>query len=184
MILYLARHGETDLNIGDRYQGRSNLPLNGRGQQQAASLAKRVPPEIVRLVSSPQLRAVQTARAIADATGLALVTQAMFRERDFGIFEGLNQAEIQQRYPALWAQNIVQQWDVSPPGGETVHEVVQRVAAGLRILRAQHRDQAIMLVTHGFVVRAVRFLLTGIPQDEFFTLPKIGNCELLSFVLP
>jgi broad specificity phosphatase PhoE len=72
----------------------------------------------------------------------------------------------------------------APPGGETTRAVVRRTAAGLRVLRAAHRDDAVVLVTHGFVVRAVRFLLTDIPQEEFFTMPKIGNGEFLTFVLP
>jgi broad specificity phosphatase PhoE len=184
MILYLARHGETDLNIDDRYQGSSNLPLNARGLQQAASLATRVPAGVVAVVSSPQLRAYQTAQAVAATTALALETQVWLRERDFGVFEGLSQAEVQHRYPQLWVQNVVQQWNGAPPGGETVNQVVQLVADGLQALRAQYKEQAIVLVTHGFVVRAVRFLLSGIPQDEFFALPKIGNGEFLTFVLP
>lgn len=184
MILYLARHGETDLNIDDRYQGSSNLPLNTRGLQQASDLAARVPPSIDRIVSSPQLRAYQTATAIANVTGLALTTDAGFRERDFGIFEGLSQAEVQQRYPTLWAQHRVQQWDDAPPSGETVHQVVHRVSAALHALNAMHKNDTIVLVTHGFVVRALRFLLSGIPEDEFFALPKIGNGELLAFALP
>lgn len=183
MILYIARHGETDLNIEDRYQGVSNLPLNVRGVRQAASLAEKLPTGIVHVVSSPQTRAYQTAEVIAKTRRLPLTTASRFREKNFGVFEGLSQPEVQARYPELWARGIVQQWDGAPPGGESVHDVVRRVSAGLYALNALHKDDAIALVTHGFVVRAVRFLLTGIRPEEFFTEPRIGNCEFLTFVL-
>jgi broad specificity phosphatase PhoE len=184
MILYVARHGETDLNIEDRFQGISDLPLNVRGREQASILADSLPAGIVHVFTSPQLRAYQTASAVAQARRLPLTTMPYFRERDFGIFEGLTPAEAEQHHPVLWAQDIVRQWNSAPPGGETTRNVVRRIATGLRTLRRQHRDEAVVLIAHGFVVRAVRYLLTGIPQEEFFAVPKIGNGEFLTFVLP
>lgn len=183
MILYIARHGETDLNIDDRYQGVTDPPLNQRGLQQAAALAANLPPGIARLVSSPQQRAFQTASAVAEARRLPVETMAHFRERDFGVFDGLTPSEAAARYPDLWAQGIVSQWNGAPPGGETTREVVRRTAAGLRMLRKEHKDDAVALITHGFVVRAVRYLLTDISQGEFFALPKIGNGQFLTFAL-
>lgn len=183
MILYIARHGETDLNIDDRYQGISDPPLNQRGVQQAVALAASLPAGIVRLICSPQQRAVQTASAVAEARRLPLETMSHFRERDFGIFDGLTPLEAAERYPDLWAQGIVSQWNNAPPGGETTRDVVRRTAAGLRILRRAYKDEAVTLVTHGFVVRAVRYLLTDTSQDEFFVLPKIGNGQFLAFAL-
>lgn len=184
MILHIARHGETDLNIDDRYQGISDHPLNERGVLQAASLAANLPAGIDHVICSPQLRAFQTAAAIVDARRLRLETMPQFRERDFGIFEGLTPAEVQERHPDLWAQGVVRKWNSAPPGGETTREVVRRTAFGLRNLRRRHKDEAVALVTHGFVVRAVRYLLTDTSQDDFFELPKIGNGTFLTFVLP
>lgn len=130
MILYIARHGETDLNIQDRYQGISDSPLNDRGLQQAAALAAGLPAGIVHVISSPQKRAYQTASALAEARRLPLETMSHFRERDFGIFDGLTPAEVQKRHPDLWERKIVQQWNDAPPGGETTRDVVRRVANG------------------------------------------------------
>lgn len=184
MILYVARHGETDLNIDDRYQGISDPPLNERGLLQAAELAARLPAGIVHVVCSPQQRAFQTASAITESRRLPLEAMSHFRERNFGIFEGLTPAEAREQHPKLWAEGVVRQWNGAPPGGETTREVVRRTANGLRILRRAHRDEAVLLVTHGFVVRALRYLLTDIKQGEFFELPKIGNGDFLTFILP
>lgn len=184
MILYVARHGETDLNIEDRYQGISDPPLNRLGEAQAAALAANLPPSIVRVVCSPQLRAFQTASAVAEARRLPLEAMPHFRERDFGIFEGLTPAEVKERHPDLWEAGVVRQWDSAPPEGETTRAVVRRTAAGLRLLGRKHRDDAVLLVTHGFVVRTLRYLLTDITKHEIFELPKIGNGEFLTFILP
>lgn len=184
MILYLARHGETDLNIDDRYQGIGDLPLNHTGRRQAVALEASLPAGIVHIVSSPQRRAFETASAVATARCLPLTTMPDFRERDFGVFEGLTPAEAREAYPALWAQAILQQWNGAPPEGETTRAVVRRTARGLRALRRAYRDEAVLLVAHGFVVRAARFLLSGIPKEAFFVEQKIGNAEFLTFILP
>ena len=116
MKLYIARHGETDLNSnGDCYQGSTDMPLNANGRAQAAALALAMPGDIDRVVSSPLGRARQTAQAIVDRRGLPLVVMAQFRERDFGVFETLSPSAAQQRFPDMCANNILQQWN-APPG--------------------------------------------------------------------
>jgi broad specificity phosphatase PhoE len=185
MKLYIARHGETDLNLnGDCYQGSTDEPLNARGRSQAAALALALPDDIDLVVTSPLARARQTAQALVDRRGLPLVVMAQFRERDFGIFETLSPGEVQRRHPQLWARNVLQQWDAAPPGGETPRQVVTRVAEGLQSLQLQWPHASVALVVHGFVIRSLRFLLDGLPEQAFFVQPKLGNGEFLSVLVP
>jgi len=180
MKLYIARHGETDLNLhGDCYQGSTDMPLNAHGQAQAAALAVALPDDIEQVVASPLLRARQTAQALIARRSLPLQVMVQFRERDFGVFEGLSPGQVQQRYPDLWARQIVQAWDEAPPGAETTREVVTRVRDGLHRLQAKWPQATVALVVHGFVIRALRFVLEALPEDDFFVLPKIGNGEFL-----
>ena len=184
MKLYLARHGETDLNIDDRYQGRSDLPLNERGLAQAEALAAALPLDITHIVSSPLQRALHTAQAVGRARGLPVRTMAGLREKHFGRFDGLTPAEVAARFPALWHGGVLTSWDQPPPGGETTRAVVQRVSACLDELRAAHAGDTVLLVVHGFVVRALRYLLDGLDESEFFIAPRIGNAEFLVRELP
>lgn len=176
--LYLARHGETDLNAQMRYQGSTDRPLNELGWSQARLLAERVPPQVSRIVASPLLRAQQTASLVAQARGLPIVTLTEFRERDFGVFEALNLAETQLQYPELYARRIAQQWDEAPPGGETIREVVARVQDGLLRLETDYGGESVLLVAHGFIARAVRYLVKRWPETDFYAEAMMGNAEV------
>ncbi|NDY93040.1 histidine phosphatase family protein [Ideonella livida] len=193
--LWIARHGQTDLNIDERWQGRLDPPLNALGLAQADALAARwrpadtpsALPRLRRIVCSPQLRARQTAAPLAQALGLEVVLDARFRERDFGIFEGLTAAEALARHPEAARAQVAWRWDRSPEGAEAVQAVVDRVAEGLQALRAeaalaqaQGSPGAVLVVCHGFVVRCLRHLLDGVSAEDFFTQTRLGNGEVLS----
>ena len=159
LTLLMARHGQTDLNIDERWQGRIDAPLNATGFAQAEQLARALPGGIQALVVSPMLRARQTAEPVARALGLAPRLDADFRERDFGVFEGLT-------------------------ADEATRAVVDRVARGLAQLHATHHGQTVLLVSHGFVVRCLRYLIDGVSEAEFFAVERIANGSFLTRALP
>ncbi|MFP8778334.1 histidine phosphatase family protein [Hydrogenophaga sp. RWCD_12] len=182
--LLVARHGQTDLNIDERWQGRLDLPLNATGQAQARQLARDLPAGIDAIVASPMQRARQTAEPAAQRWGLPVSFDADFRERDFGVFEGLTEAEAAVQFPELIARPAAYRWDEEPPGAESTRAVVDRVARGLQRLREQHEGRTVLLVSHGFVVRCLRFLIDGVNPADFFTAPRIPNGSLLTRQLP
>ncbi len=184
LTLLLARHGETDLNTEDRWQGRIDAPLNAAGLAQGQRLASELPEGIHAIVASPMLRARQTAEPAAQRLGLPLRLDADFRERDFGVFEGLTEAEAAKRYPELAARNAAYRWDEEPPGAEATRAVVARVERGLQRLRSQHDDQTVLLVSHGFVVRCLRFLIDGLSEADFFAAARIPAGHFLTRQLP
>jgi broad specificity phosphatase PhoE len=179
MKLYLALHGETDLDIDDRYQGSSNEPLNPAGMTQARRLAQVLPADIQRIISSPQQRALQTALTVAQARGLRVEVEPDFRERDFGAFEGLTSSEAAQRHPALWQAGIITAWDMPLPGGETNRQMVQRVSAVLQGLQARYANEVMLVCAHGFVIGALCHLLDGLSTPQLFDAPRLGNAEFI-----
>lgn len=184
LTLLLARHGETDLNSEERWQGRIDAPLNAAGLAQAQRLVEELPPGVGAIVASPMLRARQTAEPAAARLGLPIAFEDDFRERDFGVFDGLTEAEAARQYPDLAARNAAYQWDEEPPGAESTRAVVERVARGLKRLREQHAGQTVLLVSHGFVVRCLRHLIDGVPEAEFFTAARLPNGRFLTRTLP
>ena len=106
------------------------------------------------------------------------------RERDFGVFEGLTEAEAAQRYPALAARNAAYRWDEEPTDAEPTRALVARVERGLQLLREEHDGQTVLLVSHGFVVRCLRYLIDGLSDHEFFAAERIPNGYFLTRQLP
>jgi broad specificity phosphatase PhoE len=136
------------MSVQKRYAGRSDVPLTEVGVDQAAAAAKRLAPAgIDVIVTSPLLRATQTAQEVAEVTGAPVVTDEGFRETDFGAWEGLTFAEVRQRWPAemtAWLADPA----VPPPGGESLTEVGGRVTEALHRVLAGRERQTILIVSH------------------------------------
>jgi uncharacterized phosphatase len=145
--LYLVRHGETDWNAQRRIQGSTDIPLNAIGRAQAATtgrlLARR---DWDGIYSSPLSRAVETASIIAAEVGLdGPETIDAIVERNYGEAEGLNWEQIDARFPG----------DAPVPGRETHLQVSERVVPALVELARLRSGAALLVVTHGGVIRSV-----------------------------
>ena len=144
----LLRHGQTPMSVQKRYAGRSDAPLTDVGVQQAAAAAKRLASSgIAVIVTSPLLRAVQTAQEVGAVTGAAVVTDDGFRETDFGAWEGLTFAEVRERWPAELATWLADP-AVAPPGGESFTDVSARVSAALHRVLGARAGQTVLIVSH------------------------------------
>ena len=151
--LRFIRHGETDWNRQNRFQGQIDVPLNAAGLAQAQRLAGRLaaePPAL--LLSSDLQRARQTAEPLAAAWGLQPMLVPGLREQSFGVLEGLDVPSIQRQHPDLWQQWLVQRADFSLPGGESTRQFHSRVLQAVENLVAEHAGQRLVLVTHGGVL--------------------------------
>lgn len=147
MLLYLIRHGETDWNRQHRIQGTTDIPLNDMGREQArrtgALLSRR---RWDGIVSSPLVRAVETASIIADELGLpAPTTDHGLVERNYGEAEGLDFDEMKRRFPG----------DAPVPGREKRSAVAMRAMSALRRIAADHADESVLVVAHGGLIRSV-----------------------------
>ena len=138
MRLLVVRHGETRFNAEHRYLGALDPDLNAKGIAQAIELRFTLPVCVDAIVCSPLQRALQTAQIIGKERGQRPTVIDAFRERNVGVFEGLTQEEAQAQFPELWSRNITRLWEDAPTGGETIDEVVSRVAKGLDDLYGSH----------------------------------------------
>ena len=146
--ILLARHGETDWNLGRRVQGHTDIPLNATGIAQAQALADELAREpIVAVYSSDLSRALDTAGAVAARHRLPVSVDPDLREKNFGSWEGLTDTEISERFPdakrGVWGD------------GETTEQVSQRVVAAVERIAARHPGGAVLVVAHGGPLRAL-----------------------------
>ncbi|MDO8484650.1 MAG: histidine phosphatase family protein [Candidatus Limnocylindrales bacterium] len=172
--LLLVRHAAT-LWSGRRYCGRSDQRLSDAGEAAAARLAAELGsslPSNIRIVSSPLLRARQTAEAIASAVpGATLEIDERWSETDFGIAEGLTYEDLTGAAPALAARLARGDVCIDWPGGESAAALVARVEAAWRDL-TEHRRPA-LVVSHGGPLRIAIALATNRAVTDV-TVPEPG----------
>ncbi|HXD08987.1 MAG TPA: alpha-ribazole phosphatase [Anaerolineales bacterium] len=168
MKLLLVRHGETDWNLAQRFQGHSDIPLNQVGLQQAKALRDRLSAEPIELIYSSDLeRAHETAKIIANGKN-KLQTDSRLREVHFGDWEGLTYHEIQEKYPgqlAAWEQDV---YKTAPPHGETLEQLAEHTRSILNDLLVNHKAGTILVVAHGGVIKVLICLALNLPATLYW----------------
>jgi probable phosphoglycerate mutase len=172
-VLYFIRHGETDFNVAQRLQGRSETRLNARGRTQAREYAgilrdlferDRHRPSDYAYASSPLVRARETMELLRSELGLdpgAYGIDERLAEISYGAWEGFTLAEIQAHDPDVLQRRERDKWDFLPPGGESYREVAKRVAAWYATVT---RDTVV--AAHGGVARALMANFHILPEDD------------------
>ena len=183
--LLLVRHGQTADTVARRFAGGSlpGPPLDERGREQAERAAAALADSAaVAVLTSPIVRAAQTAELIADRLGLPLSVDAAWRECEFGEWEGLRVDEVAERYPreiAAWRASTA-----SPaPGGESLDQMTARVVAARDEVLKRHSGQPVIVVTHSMPIRAIMRVALDAPPEAIHRLrPAPGSVtELRSF---
>lgn len=176
--VYLFRHGQTDKNLVNVWQGsRIDELLNEEGLKQAESLAKSVRFKgMTRLYCSPLMRAVQTANKISQVSAMKLpiVILQELREMNFGDAEGLTFAESRQKYGLLVDDVLFptkETWDKRFPNGESKHEAFDRIMQCLSSIVAQE-GYTFGVVCHGGLLSA---LSCGLELENI----RFENCSVL-----
>lgn len=152
-VICLVRHGETDWNNKRRIQGRKDIPLNKMGTLQAKDCQN-----FLRdfdwniIVTSPLQRAKQTAEIINEELQLPLVIMEEFIERDYGDIEGLTIEDRKKYFPNFDCSNQ-----------ESFELVRERVMTGINRLHELYKNQKIIVVAHGGVIK---ILLNSLFKEE------------------
>lgn len=178
--MLLARHGATAYSLEKRFSGTggADLPLIELGQQQGSALAREIARrgEVTRIVTSPLLRARQTAELIAQETGLEIEVDELFTECSFGDWDGHTFTEVREKWPDEMADWLAST-SVAPPSGESFDACQSRVREGLRGLLDRHPGETILLVAH---VTPIKLLVTdavGAPVDSVYRM-ELPPCSI------
>jgi broad specificity phosphatase PhoE len=185
----LVRHAESMGNVADAAAHRdrhetlnldlrdADVPLSETGRDQAAALGRWLGrglggsfPDVV--ISSPYLRAAETARIAFDGLPPARDQDERLRERDLGLFDGLTGRGIRARYPEeAGRRSRLGKFYYQPPSGESWVDVVLRVRSLMRDLE-QLDGADVWLVTHQAVIMAHRFVLEGLDEQTLLALGR------------
>lgn len=175
--IYLFRHGETDFNQENRWQGRTDNLLNAKGTSQAIELGKKL--STIRLdviYSSPLLRAVQTANLVAQQQKkpTKIVILQDLREGDFGEVEGLLLSETEKLFGdkvQKFLNATKEDWDICFKGGESKKQIFERSISCLQEIVA-YPGKNIGISCHGGIISALKCGLD-------LTLKGNHNCAVL-----
>lgn len=168
LTVYLLRHGETAWNAdGNRYCGRTDLPLTAIGIQQAKVVSdqlKRIHFDAV--FSSPLQRALQTAQIASG--GKDVVTDSRLTEIDFGKWEGKTKEEFIAENKNLWV-NWLNDPAASPAGGtgENAKSVIERVSEFYIDLLKRYPSGKVLVVGHNGINRLYLSYKLGMPLRNY-----------------
>ncbi len=172
MVIYFVRHGETDWNVEKKIQGSADIPLNENGKRQAENLALRLMRQrergvfhAVRAYTSPQLRAAETARTVADALGIPCISIDGLKEMSMGQWEGLNWNTVETEYGSVYEHWNSHRRYAKPPQGESYNDLLARTLAVLSDILEQEEEN-VLVVSHSAVLMAIRCYIAGAPFEE------------------
>jgi probable phosphoglycerate mutase len=201
--LWLVRHGQSQGNVARDIADEEGLheididvrdvdvPLSELGHQQAeatgrwlAALPPDERPEVI--LSSPYLRARQTAEAICKAGGMSgptkLVVDERLREREFGIFDRLTGVGIRAKFPEESAHRTkLGKFYHRPPGVESWADVILRLRSAMNTINLHYCDRRVLIVCHQVVVLCMRYVLEELSEEEILHIDRqaeILNCGI------
>ena len=171
----LWRHGQTDWNVENRFQGHSDIPLNKVGHYQASEAAQvlaALRPD--RIISSDLIRAQETAAALAALTDIQVEINPNLRETDGGLWEGKLASENRATHGELFA-NWYEGGD-EPAGvtGERRSDVAKRAVAVIE-KEMTNFSGTIVFVTHGGTVRSVLGSILKLPIAQWGVIGGLSN---------
>ena len=163
-LIYLLRHGEVQGAETRRFIGHLDVPLSPRGERQCALQAARLRGlRLAGLFSSDLTRARRSAEIIGAPHCLAPTLVPALREMDMGRWDGLTAGEIRAREPEAFADWMSRIGEFPFPDGESVPDLLARVAPAFDAIVAAHAGEAVAIVAHGGPNRALLCRALGVP---------------------
>ena len=167
--IVLVRHGYVEGIEPERFRGRTDLELTGKGVEQAEAAGKRIASmwRPVIIYTSPLRRCIVTGAAVARATGVNAKTLESLTDISYGSWQWKTPDEVSARWPLL-----LEEWRTRPdlvriPAGDSLQDVAVKAADALRYVREHHINQTVVLVSHDTVIRVLLLQLLQMPLSNY-----------------
>jgi broad specificity phosphatase PhoE len=172
-MLILVRHGQSIHNAGNQLSGRADVALTDEGRAQADAVAASLGSvgDVTRVISSPLLRAQQTAAAFGHPVEL----DDRWIEVDYGDFDGVPVDSVPAETWKAWRADP----EFAPPGGESLAAVGHRVRAACADLMADATDGRVVVVSHVSPIKAAVAWALGVDDRvawRMFLSPASVTC--------
>ena len=185
--LVLVRHGATSLTAEKRFSGglaSSNPGLTDDGRAQVREVADWLAPigeAVDVVVASPVRRTRESADILAERLGAAVVEEPGFAEMEFGTWDGMTFAEVQEQRPdelESWLGSL----DIGPGGGESFREVEKRVLDGLSGVLERYAGETVVVVSHVTPIKVLVSHAVDAPLTSLFRMElSTASVSVVSF---
>ena len=182
--LLLLRHGQITANRKGLWHGSTNSPLTWRGRRQAKKTAEHIArhhDQLAAIYTSPLDRCLQTARAVQRQLGVEPVPMDNLVEYELGEWEGLAFDFLAQQHD--FYERTRADLNFSPPGGESLQAVSDRIVSALRSIHDRHDDdEQVLIVGHGAALAVAMSTILNNDPRSWVEYP-VANCSLTELVL-
>lgn len=182
----LIRHGQSEGNAARRFGGHTATPLSPRGRKEAQATAIALQAEgLTAIYSSDLERAVETARPLAELTGLPVNSTTAFRERSVGVMEGLTFEAAAEQHPEQYAALLRRDFEHVLTGGESYRQLLDRAWQKLDEIIAQNKGGKIAVFSHtGTICILALHLMGALDAPELKPVwISCANCGITRFEL-
>ncbi|MCI9618047.1 MAG: histidine phosphatase family protein [Eubacterium sp.] len=173
--LYFTRHGQTIWNVENKICGATDVELTQLGHQQAVQLGEHIKEQrlcIDEILYSPLIRAAETAKHIAEVTGIPMKEEMRLKEQNFGKYESTPRDGLEFKKAK---ENFINSFE----GGETMMHLAARVYHLLDEIKLK-KDKTYLLVAHNGISRIVESYFRDMTNEEFADF-RIKNCEIREY---
>ena len=178
--IIIARHGQTEWNVGEVFRGRVDVELDETGLKQAELLAEYLSDRKIDAVyTSPLKRAHKTAAAIASHHNLEVEINDGLIDFNYGEWQGLSHQEVKDKYKKLYEEWTENPQLVITPGGESLEDVRKRAASVVDEVTASY-EGTVVLVAHRVVNKVLICALLGLENSHFWDI-KQDTCGMTAF---
>lgn len=173
---YFVRHGQTVWNVENKICGATDIALTELGHQQALETGRRIVEQGIHadeILSSPLIRAADTARHISEITGIPMRIEPRLIEQNFGKYESTarNGAEFHEA-----KKQMANRYD----GGESMLKLSQRIYNLLDEIGRESDEKTYILVAHNGIARIVESYFRSMDNEEFSSF-GVKNCEVVRY---
>ena len=175
--VFILRHGQSEGNARNTFQGRYDFPLSVQGEKearQAGEWLRQFKPDYI--LASPMLRAKRSAEIVASAINIDHIElDDNLIEVDTGIFSGLNPEIAAQRHPKIWDDFYKRSWDAIPEAESSQSIYARAIMAWQHIREIAARGASrIVCITHGGLLQWLIRSTLGV--HDWLPLLPISNC--------
>ena len=178
--LFLARHGQTQWNKVQRFQGQLDSKLTETGKQQSEKIAQQlINKEIDLIVSSSLGRAIDTANICQQKLCIPAITLDGLNERDLGHWQGQHVDELKSH--KNYNEILHQYTEFKPEGGESSIGCAERIYQTLYMLVQKHKNKNLLIIFHGEALRCLLAKLGESSTDNAYQLFNNGCLFQLTY---